>query len=288
MSLRSAGPSRREGPDARVLDIGIGSGLLSMMAARAGATHVVTCERVPVIAETAARIIALNGYERQIRVVNKSSSRIVVGQDIEARADILISEILSSDLLAEDVEHIRGCTCPAVAQGATIIRARRPRWDAWWRAAALSEYAFVGHVSGFDVSPFGALAAQRSPGTSVHDVVAQAFIGYRSSQDDLSVKEHVAGIRRLPDYVLEDGVAVGIVQWMNIDLADDTVSNHADDSSDGGWLQVLHTFPQPIAVSAGQQLELMVGHDRASLIVMPSAGDPCPAQRSPATREAAA
>jgi len=41
----------REGPDARILDIGSGSGLLSMMAARAGATNIVSCEEVPVIAE---------------------------------------------------------------------------------------------------------------------------------------------------------------------------------------------------------------------------------------------
>ena len=37
----------REGPGARILDIGTGSGLLSMMAARAGARNIVTCERVP-------------------------------------------------------------------------------------------------------------------------------------------------------------------------------------------------------------------------------------------------
>ena len=46
----------KEGPEARILDIGTGSDLLSMMAARAGARHSVTCEKVPVIAETAERI----------------------------------------------------------------------------------------------------------------------------------------------------------------------------------------------------------------------------------------
>ena len=75
----------KEGPDARILDIGTGSGLLSMMAARAGARNIVSCERIPVIAETAERIVARNGYESQIRVVNKSSTQIAVGEDIEAR-----------------------------------------------------------------------------------------------------------------------------------------------------------------------------------------------------------
>jgi len=93
----------KAGKDALVLDIGTGSGLLSMMAARAGARKIVTCERVPVIAETAERIVAANGYDRQINVVNKGSNELVVGRDIPSRADMLISEILSSDLLAENV-----------------------------------------------------------------------------------------------------------------------------------------------------------------------------------------
>ena len=65
-------------------------------------------------------------------------------------------------------------------------------------------------------------------------------------------------------------MAAGVVQWMNIDLADGvTFSNHPDETSDGGWLQVLHSFPQPIFVTAGEHLDLMVGHDRNSLIMMP-------------------
>ena len=87
----------------------------------------------------------------------------------------------------------------------------------------------------------------------------------------MSAREHAADIRKVLIPVLKDGVAVGIVQLMKVDLADDvTFSNHLDDQSDGGWLQVLHTFPQPIRVSSGAQLDVVVGHDRTSLIVMPA------------------
>ncbi len=271
----------KEGPDARILDIGTGSGLLSMMAARAGATGIVTCEKIPVIAETAERIIALNGYERQIRVVNKSSSELAVGKDIAARADILISEILSSDLLAENVlSTFEDAHARLLREGATIVPRAATAVGCLVESDALSEYAFVGQVSGFDVSPFSALAAQRLP---VHGTMTS---WRRLSGDmdllriDLSAREHVAGIRRLPIKVLNDGVAVGIVQWMNVDLADGVAfSNHPDDQSDGGWLQVLHTFPQPIPVSAGEQLDVMVGHDRTSLILMPAPGAPRTAER---------
>lgn len=264
----------KEGPGARILDIGTGSGLLSMMAARAGARNIVTCERVPVIAEAAERIVALNGYEQQIRVVGKSSSQMVVGKEIEARADILISETLSSDLLAEDVLNtFEDAHARLLRPGATVIPRAATAVGCLVESDVLSEYAFVGEVSGFDLSPFGALSAQRLP---VHGTMTS---WRRLSPDvdllriDLTAGEHGTEIRKLPIPVLKDGIAVGIVQWMNLDLAEGIgFSNHPDENSDGGWLQVLHTFPQPIPVAAGGQLDVMVGHDRASLIVLPAPG----------------
>jgi predicted RNA methylase len=264
----------KHGPDARILDIGAGSGLLSMMAARAGASNIVTCERVPVIAETAARIVALNGYEKQIRVVNESSSQMVVGKDLEARADVLISEILSSDLLAEDVLNtFEDAHARLLRPGATIIPRAATAVGCLVESDVLSKHAFVAEVSGFDVSPFGALSAQRLP---VHGTMTS---WRRLSPDidllriDLTAREHGAEMRKLAIPVRNDGIAVGIVQWMSLDLAEGVgFSNHPDESSDGGWLQILHTFPRPIRVAAGVPLDVMVGHDRTSLIVMPAPG----------------
>ena len=39
--------------------------------------------------------------------------------------------------------------------------------------------------------------------------------------------------------------------------------------ADGGWLQVLHSFPEPIHVAAGETLDIAVGHDRITLILLP-------------------
>jgi type II protein arginine methyltransferase len=264
----------KNGRDVLVLDIGTGSGLLSMMAARAGARRIVTCERVPAIAETAERIIATNGYERQISVVNKGSDQIVVGQDIEARVDVLISEVLSSDLLAEGVlATFEDAHARLLRPGATIIPRAATAVGCLVESEVLSGYAFVGDVCGFDISPFRTLAAQRLP---VHGTMTS---WRRLSGDidllriDLCAREHVAETRRLSIPVQHDGIAVGVIQWMNVDLADGVAfSNHPDEYSDGGWLQVLHTFPAPIAVTAGRELDVVVGHDRSSLIVMPEVG----------------
>ena len=74
---------------------------------------------VPVIADTARKIIADNGYAAQIAVHTAPSSALRVGEHLDERADILVSEILSSDLLTERVidtfedAHARASTCRA-------------------------------------------------------------------------------------------------------------------------------------------------------------------------------
>ena len=104
-------------------------------------------ERVPVIAETAERIIATNGYERQISVINKGSDQIVVARDMEARADILISEILSSDLLAEGVlATFEDAHARLLQPRATIIPRAATAVGCLVESEVLSGYTFVGDL----------------------------------------------------------------------------------------------------------------------------------------------
>lgn len=261
---------QERGTAAPILDIGAGSGLLSMMAARAGATNIVTCEAVPLIAETASRIVAQNGFGNSITVVNKMSTELTVGLDLETRADILVSEILSSDLLAEDVLNtFEDAHARLLNEGATIIPRSATAVGCLVESEVLSRYAFVGDVSGFDVSAFAPLAANRLPihGTMTDWKRLSADIELQTI--DLTRPKHREEIRVIEIPVTADGTAAGIVQWMKIDLADGIeFANHPDDYSDGGWLQVLHPFAKPVAVKAGSLFRVVAGHDRSSLILM--------------------
>lgn len=84
-----------------VLEIGSGSGLLAMIAARQGATQVITCEEIPVLARKASEIIKRNGLSDRIKVINKKSSELVVGKDFPERADVLVAEIFDNGLIGE-------------------------------------------------------------------------------------------------------------------------------------------------------------------------------------------
>ncbi|MBL0966482.1 tetratricopeptide repeat protein [Blastomonas sp. UPD001] len=259
------------GPDARVLDIGTGSGLLSMMAARAGAQSVTACEMVPIIADMARQIIADNGYADRITVHTAPSTELRVGEHLDERADILVSEILSSDLLTEHViDTFEDAHARLLKPDAIVIPRAASAIGCLVESQVLADYVFVDQVSGFDISRFGALASPKLP---IHGTMTD----WKRLSDDVELvhinltrAQHQSDLHLLQINVLEDGIATGIVQWMHVDLAEGiSFDNHPDGYTDGGWLQVLHNFPEPVAVRAGDVLNVAVGHDRVTLIVRP-------------------
>ncbi|KAK7873770.1 hypothetical protein R5R35_005767 [Gryllus longicercus] len=91
------------GQKAHVLDIGTGTGLLSMMAAACGADTVVACEAFPPMADCARKITAKNGFKDKIRVISKHSTDLIVGEngDLKYRANILVTEVFDTELIGE-------------------------------------------------------------------------------------------------------------------------------------------------------------------------------------------
>ncbi|XP_031248481.1 protein arginine N-methyltransferase 1.6-like isoform X2 [Pistacia vera] len=95
-----------------VLDIGAGTGLLSMMAARAMGSSdftavpdakgmVTACESYLPMVKLMRKVLHLNGMKKNINVINKRSDELKVGVDIVSHADVMVSEILDSELLGE-------------------------------------------------------------------------------------------------------------------------------------------------------------------------------------------
>jgi type II protein arginine methyltransferase len=219
----------------------------------------------------ARRIIADNGFAEAITVHTALSTALEVGTHLDERADILVSEILSSDLLTERVlDTFEDAQARLLKPDAIIIPRSATAVGCLVESQVLADYVFVDRVSGFDVSRFGALSAPKLP---VHGTMTE---WKRLSGDvelvhiDLTRPAHHSDLQALRIDVSEDGVATGIVQWMHVDLAEGiSFENHPDTYADGGWLQVLHSFAAPIAVRAGDVLYVAVGHDRVTLIMRP-------------------
>lgn len=82
-----------------VLDIGTGTGVLAMMAARAGARKVYAVEREPNMANLAEILFKKNGLHDRIQIIRGKSTEI----ELPEKADVLVSEIVGNDPLAEGI-----------------------------------------------------------------------------------------------------------------------------------------------------------------------------------------
>ncbi|XP_068618340.1 protein arginine N-methyltransferase 7-like [Battus philenor] len=91
------------GKKANVLDIGTGTGLLSIMAAKCGADSIVACEAFKPMAECCLKILECNGVADKIKVIPKRSTDITVGEngDMKEKANILVTEVFDTELIGE-------------------------------------------------------------------------------------------------------------------------------------------------------------------------------------------
>ncbi|XP_036336326.1 protein arginine N-methyltransferase 7 isoform X2 [Rhagoletis pomonella] len=90
-----------DGREVHVLDIGTGTGILSMMASSAGADSVTACEAFTPMANCAERILAANGFGDKVRLVKKRSTEMRIGEDMPQRANLLVAELLDTELIGE-------------------------------------------------------------------------------------------------------------------------------------------------------------------------------------------
>lgn len=83
-------------PDDVVLDVGTGTGILAMLAARAGARQVYGIEQTE-MAEVAADLVDANGLSDKVRILNGQAEDL----QLQQKADVIISEWLGNAAFVE-------------------------------------------------------------------------------------------------------------------------------------------------------------------------------------------
>lgn len=249
-------------PGCRVLEIGTGTGLLAMMAARAGAT-VVTCEADPAIASAARDVIAANGYADRVTVVNAHSTTLDPNRDMGGLADILVSEIVSNDLLSEGVLAAHeDAVARLLAPGGVVIPPRGTIRVALARdlrksAPRLSE------ASGFDLSAFNRLAAPNEMIRVGMDQVALCSDPVDLFSFDFATADPRKPERREFDIASQGGRVDGIVQWIALEMdAVGRYENRPESGTASCWGALLWRFPQPLETRAGEPIAVGGAHER--------------------------
>lgn len=255
-----------------VLEIGTGSGIVSMMAARAGAGKVVTCEVLPAIAMLAKDTIARNKYDDRVTVVVKKSTQLKVGEDLPEKADVFVSELLNVGLLAPNmISVIRHARENLVKPEGRIIPQAAQVFGALLQCDHLARINPVGEIAGFDMSPMDRM---RSPGYAQIDLAADPHA--RLSEDfdvfgfDFRTNLAETGRRVIDVMATAPGTCHGVAFWFDLMMDDDIVYHSASRARTNHWKQAMHFFPKPVTVRPGQIVRVAAIYDATRIYFEPA------------------
>lgn len=254
-------------PDSVVFEIGTGSGLVAMMAARAGARQVVTCEAVPALAEIAEETIARNGFGHRIKVLGKRSTQVRLGEDLPEKADVFVSELVNIGMLAPNmlpiIQHARA---NLVKPDAKIIPQAAVVWGVLMQCDHLARINPVRNIAGFDMGAFDIFRApgyvQIDLGADPHRVLSGRF---RVLDFDFRTAMKTEDLRPLAVIAQQSGTCHGVCFWFDLVLDAETTYRSESRSRTNHWKQAIHFFPEPVAVEPGDRLDLAAGYDNTRI-----------------------
>jgi tetratricopeptide (TPR) repeat protein len=254
-------------PEKVVFEIGTGSGLVAMMAAKLGARKVFTCEAVGLIASTASRIIRRNHYQDRITVLAKPSHAVQLEKDLPAKADILVHEIFSSELLGEHVlAAIEDAKQRLLKPDGEVLPSSASIMIALVSGDELGKNLYVGESFGFDLRDFNSIHPKKrplyredlAPVLISDDIEAFRFDFCRDSTFPAEKKVMEITTRK-------GGLCYGVIQWIRIELGKGVrFENHPSRRRPvSNWQHTIYGFDEPIYLNEGSVVSVTAMHDRS-------------------------
>ncbi len=249
-------------PGDLVLDIGTGSGLLAMMAARAGAAKIVACEANKSIAEAAKDIVRKNGYAKQIDVLGMHSGLLKVGKQLPKRADVIVTEILDAALLGEGMlPSIRAALQTLAKPDAIVVPAAATVCAQLLALPNHLSQGKLGNVEGFDLREFERfripkeyevlyLEANHEHGRS--EVLPFRHINFM--QLGPAIEEERPERFSITFSELTPGAVNGLALWFLLELDTETQVSSGPGGELRHWGQAIFFFDDAVEVQAGKQL----------------------------------
>lgn len=250
--------------DSVVLDIGTGSGLLAMMAARAGAQQITACEMHERLAAAAKVITKQNGFEASINVLSKKSTQLKVGVDMPAKANLIISEILDAGGIGEGVlPSIRHAVQNLATSTVQLIPAKLHLFGQLIEIPSRSLVSPIRKISGFDLSFFEQFrigdeymkinlkAEKYKPLSDVIPLFDIDFYNLPPVYPNDQAKQIPLDLT-----ITDKGMAQAMVFWFDLYLDEEIMVSSKLDGELEHWGQALFCFSNPKEVQQGQQFPI--------------------------------
>ncbi|OUS43892.1 molecular co-chaperone STI1 [Ostreococcus tauri] len=262
-----------------VLDVGAGSGLLSMFAMRAGADRVYAAEMSNHMCDAGEETVCMNGYGTSIMFLNRDARRLFTKEseglikhglkpdgvmpEMDRKSDILVYEVFDSGLIGEGALHIVGMAKHRLlASNATIIPSSATVY-------AQPIQLRIDHVSGFDCSQ-----ANRWRWRSDYEGINLELCRDKWKPlapwkevfdfDFNNYMENLQPTQRALEFDIDDeGVFNAVAFWFKLQLDEETeltTSPHVGAQKGQTWQQAVQ-YIEELRVDVGDKMPLVASHD---------------------------
>lgn len=230
-----------------VVDVGTGSGVLALMAWKAGARRVYAVERTD-IAGIAKEVICANGAEDIVRVVAADFTDFEPPEPV----DVVVSELISKQALGQRMESLMAHARKYLRTGGRILPER-----VRYLAAPVSRVSDYG--DGFQTGDLDFEPLERRLANSLRPVRLKdedrlgAGIELHVSELSTAAQDSFTARARLS--VAREGVFRGVGLWFDAELSP-TRSLSTEPPGGGAWGHVAIPSPRAVAVEPGAEIEL--------------------------------
>lgn len=250
-----------------VLDIGAGTGILSMLSAKQGARHVYACEAMLPIANVANSIVAKNGCQKNITVIPKLSHDLQIGKDIPGRIDVLISETIDCGFVGEGFlsalaharQHLLKTDAICVPQHFLL------------KGGLLSSETIyhlnrVDTTLGFDVSDFNKFASKSYFPVRLNTWPYSVLSEINTLIDvDLTSASFQPSEKTISFAINQTGELHGVVFWFDVTLVPGIVISNSPQNTRSHWMQAFACFDKPKWVKRGEKIDLQLTMDTETI-----------------------
>lgn len=234
-----------------VVDVGAGTGVLSLLSVRAGAKKVYAIERGPLI-EVARQLAKANGLAKKIRFL-KGDSRTV---ELPERGDVLISETIGHFGVDEGIVETLEDAAMRFLKASGVIIPRSIRLI----LALVSDLSAYSQALWTKVGPFNFEVANETSLRRPYIVVPETSSQLMSKPAELIRIEFpncsVSEIRKTLLFKSHSRGAVhGLIGWFEARLSHSTtLSSNTDSNPTDSWKRVFFPFQRPLKVVAGTNI----------------------------------
>ncbi len=257
---------RRHAPGARVLEVGCGSGLLSVLAAKAGARKVYGVEPTALV-DLARELVEANRLQDTVEILEG-----MIEDQAPRPVDLAFAELLNADPFFEGVVSAMAAAADWVVPGGVLAPRRMVVKVALARVPDSARevrdaQAEIARLAGeFDVSlgPLEDLLRTEEPYVFMSEaaqIVSEPVVAF---DIPLGTATEVPELADVVIEVSEPGPASGAVAWFEAEMMDGLTLANAPGAT-GHWGQIVCAFATERGYRKGARVGLRVSVDEDSL-----------------------